>query len=47
MCTSVDRKVKSETVRFVVRVISLNDEKVITGSSINFLNARNKKMSHL
>jgi len=30
MCTNIDRKVKSETVRFFFRVISLADEKVIT-----------------
>jgi len=46
MFTSIDRKVKSEMVRFVIRVIYLADEKVITGYSINFLNAGNEK-SHL
>jgi len=47
MCTNIYRKVKSETVRFFVRVISLADDKVITLYSIDFLNDRNKKQSHL
>jgi len=43
MFTSIDRKVKSEMVRFVIRVVYLADEKVITGYSINLLNARNEE----